>query len=226
MYYYKKKGKDIIKYEIVLDEEKLRQLKLEIIEKCSYIKHINSRETSFTISYRIDFKHVRNYNEKFIRTIEYNDFYSQPEDEYLVDYDYYEYPILVSYIDEILKGNTSIIGKIEKLKDKNMDKENIILEEQQKIINKLNNPDNKNKQELINLLNESQEKLLEYYKEKELNKNQVPSSKYKRKVLNLITMKEIGTMPYKTILEVQKFFISSIELNKENNLNKVLKLNQ
>ena len=224
MYYYKKKGKDIIKYEIEIDEEKLKQLRVEIIFNCSTIIHKNYK-TIDTPNY-FDWEHIHNYKETKIGIVERNDFYSTIQDEYLVDYDYYKHPQLVNYIDELLKGNINIIEKIEKLKDEVIDKAKIILEEQQKIINKLNNTDNKNKQELINLLNESQEKLLEYYKEKELNKNQVPSSKYKRKVLNCITMKEIGTMPYKTVLEVQKFFISNSESNIKNNLNKVLKLNQ
>ena len=40
MYYYKKKGKDIIKYEVIIDIEKLNKIRFEIINNCSHIKHI------------------------------------------------------------------------------------------------------------------------------------------------------------------------------------------
>ena len=39
-------------------------------------------------------------------------------------------------------------------------------------------------------------------------------------------MKEIDSISYKTVLEVQKFFISSSESTIESDLNKVLKLKQ
>ena len=64
-----------------------------------------------------------------------------------------------------------------------------------------------NKEKQIRLLNENQEKLLEYYKEKELNKNQVSSNKYKNKVLGCISLKEKETISCKIVLEVMNFFI-------------------
>ena len=75
MYYYKKKGKDIIKYQVNIDKDKLTKLRFEIIEKCSYIKHINRKVTDSVKSYIWEWEHIRNYNEKLIGTIEYNDFY-------------------------------------------------------------------------------------------------------------------------------------------------------
>lgn len=225
MYYYKKKGKDIIKYQITLDEELLKKLRFEIIEKCSHIIHINNRVTDSMKPFEWDFEHIRNYKEKLIGRIEYNDFYSMPEDEYLVDYDYYEHPSLVTYIDDLLKGDTSSIEKIQKMIDETVDKEKILLEEQQAIIKSLNDINEKDKSKPIKLLNENQEKLLEYYKEKKLNKNQIPASKYKKKVLNCISMEEIEIIPYKAVLEVIKFLCEGNNKTMENDLNKVLKLN-
>ncbi len=224
MYYYKKKGKDIIKYEVIIDSEKLNKIRFQIINNCSHIEHITNSVTDRMRPDEFDYEHIRNYNEKYIGRIEYNDFYSSPEDAYEVEYDYYNHPQLVKYIDNLLNGDTSAIEQIQKVKDVVIDKEQKLLAEQQKIISKLNSMNEKNKETQIYLLNENQEKLLEYYKEKELNKNQVPSSRYKSKVLSCIELKQVEIMPYKTVLEVMKFFINCSDKKMDSSLNKVLKL--
>lgn len=224
MYYYKKKGKDIIKYEVIIDTEKLNKIRFQVINNCSHIEHITNSVTDRMRPDEFDYEHIRNYNEKYIGRIEYNDFYSSPEDAYEVEYDYYNHPQLVKYIDNLLNGDTSAIEQIQKVKDVEIDKEQKLLAEQQKIISKLNSMNEKNKETQIYLLNENQEKLLEYYKEKELNKNQVPSSRYKSKVLSCIELKQVEIMPYKTVLEVTKFFINCSDKKMDSNLNKVLKL--
>ena len=142
MYYYKIDNDDIIKYDVKLDEEKLKLLRLEIIDSCSHIIHKHYYTTDTSISF--DYLRVRNYKERFHRTIEYNDFYSSDEDEYEVEYDYYEFDELVNYIDLLLYGDVSSIDLIINLKDKTIEKEEILLEKQSKIINKLYNIDNNN----------------------------------------------------------------------------------
>ena len=224
MYYYKKKGKDIIKYEVIIDAEKLNKIRFQVINNCSHIEHIKNSVTDRMRPNEFDYEHIRNYKEKYIGVIEYNDFYSSSEDEYAVEYDYYNHPQLVKYIDNLLNGDTSAIEQIQKVKDEFIDKEQKLLAEQQKIISKLNSMSEKNKESQIYLLNENQEKLLEYYKEKELNKNQVTSSKYKNKVLSCIELKELEIIPYKTVLEVMRFFVNCSDKKMDSNLNKSLKL--
>lgn len=224
MHYYKKKGKDIIKYEVIIDIEKLNKIRFQVINNCSHIEHITNSVTDRMRPDEFDYEHIRNYNEKYIGVIEYNDFYSSPEDAYEVEYDYYNHPQLVKYIDNLLNGDTSAIEEIQKVKDEVIDREQELLEEQQKIISKLNSMTEKNKEKQIYLLNENQEKLLEYYKEKELNKNQVPSSRYKSKVLSCIELKQLEVIPYKTVLEVMKFFACCSSKKMDSSLNKVLKL--
>lgn len=226
MYYYKKKGKDIVKYEIEIDIEKLNKLRFEIINNCSHIEHIKNSVTDRMKPDIFDYEHIRNYSEKYIGVIEYNDFYSMPEDAYEVEYDYYNHPQLVKYIDTLLKGDTNSIEQIKKVKDENLDKEQELLNEQQNIINELNDINNLDKSKQIRLLNKNQEKLLEYYKEQELNKNQVPSSKYKNKVLSCITLKEVEIIPYKTVLQVMRFLTCCSDKKMDINLNKVLILKQ
>ena len=224
MYYYKKKGKDIIKYEVKIEREKLNKIRFQIINNCSHIEHVKNRVTDRMRPSEFDYEHIRNYNEKYLGVIEYNDFYSTREDEYSIEYDYYKHPPLVGFINNLLNGDTNAIEEIQKLKDEVVDKEQKLLDEQQKIISKLNSTTETNKEKQIYLLNENQEKLLEYYKEKELNKNQVPSSKYKNKVLSCIELKQVEIIPYKTVLEVMRFFACCSAKKMESSLNKVLKL--
>lgn len=224
MYFYKKKGKDIIKYEVKIEKEKLSKIRFQIINNCSHIKHIKNRVTDSCMPKYWDYEHIRNYHERYIGRIEYNDFYSMPEDQYLVEYDYYTHPPLIQLIDNLLNGDTSAIEQIEKLKDESLDKEQELLNEQKKIINKLNNMIEKNKQNQIYLLNQNQEKLLEYYKEQELNKNQVSATRYKKQVLDCIEFKEVEIISYKTVLEVMRFLACCSSKKMDSNLNKVLKL--
>lgn len=110
MYYYLIEDKYINQYLVTIDIETLKKLRKEIIDNCSTIKHIN-RKTTIEPNYYCD-EHIKNYKSKELGMRSYNDFYSQDEMEYLVDYDYYEFSILVNIIDELIKGNTKIIDEL------------------------------------------------------------------------------------------------------------------
>lgn len=222
MFYYIIKDNKIIKYEIKLNIVELEKLRFEIINNCSLITHKHYKTTR--CPYQFDYEHVRNYHEKFIGVIEYNDFYSSPEDEYLVDYDYYEHPELVSLIDALLKSDASAIEKIKNTKDIIVDIENPLLQKQQRIIEKLHQSANKDISKQLDLLNENQKKIIECKKQKELNKSQVSVQNYIEKVLNCIKYKEVATMDLEIVSKVQNFLydITSKSINDE--LNKVLKL--
>ena len=218
MYYYKKENDEIVKYQIILDEESLKRLRSEIIEKCSLITHKYYKTTNTPNEF--DYEHIRNYKEKKVGVIEYNDFYCTTEDEYLVDYYYYEHPKLVNQIEELLSGKTKIINELKNPNIECVNQEELILKEQQKIIKKLNNCKNISKQ--IELLTKNQEKLLEYKKQKELNKNQVPVDSYYKKVLDCITMKKVNSISMNLVNEYINFFISVSSNNIDENVNKVL----
>lgn len=222
MYYFKRQNKDIIKYKVNLDEENLKKLRLEIIVNCSTITH-KCYKTTNTPNW-FDWEHIMNYKEKKVCQIEYNDFYSMPEDEYLVEYDYYEHPPLISFIDSLLKGNTNMIEKIRKMNIKNIDEEELILKEQQNIIKQLNDLGGKDISKQLELLKDNQKKLLEYKKQKELNKNQVSVNNYRKKVLNCINLEEVERIPLKIALQIQDFFMGSSDSTIERNLNKILEL--
>jgi len=110
MYYYKIKGENVVKLEVELDKENIKTIRNEIIENCSDIKH-ESYVTIKPINPN-DFKCIKNYSKKVIGKINYNDFKSTTKDEYLVEYDKYYYPEVISFIDGLLSGNASMIEKI------------------------------------------------------------------------------------------------------------------
>lgn len=219
MYYYKIKDGVIKKYEVELHIDALTNLKNEIIEKCSYITH--KKYTTTTPPNKWDYEHIRNYKEQKIGVVEHNDFFALPENEYLVEYDYYEHPKLVSLINDLLKGNVSVIDEIKETKEEFVDKEKSLLDERKNIIEDLSNLENDKIDDQISLLVENKKKLNEYCFEKELNKNQVSTNEYIYKILSCIKIKQINTVSLKSVLEVKEFF-NSASIEKE--LNKVLKL--
>lgn len=226
MYFFKQEKDYIVKYEITLNKEELESLKLEIINKCSHITHKHYKTTN-TPDWLFDYIHIRNYNEKKIGEIVYDDFYyTRIEDEYEVDYNYYEDPILIKYIDLLIQGDTNVIEQIKNFKIKEKNKEEILLKKEQRILKSINNLSTKNISNKISDLKQIQEELLKYKEEKELNKNQVSPELYKDKVLSCINYKEIDKLPIDVVLNVQNFLSCCSEKTIDSKLNKILKMNK
>lgn len=229
MYYFKKEEHFIVKYSVMIDEEKLKKLRWEVIDKCSLIAHKCYKTTHRPNEF--DYAHIRNYKEKKVGVIEYNDFYSMPEDQYLVEYDYYEHSPLVSLIDSLLEGNISVIEQIEKLQESNIQtqiqKEELeLVKQQNEIINNLNSVGIDDRNKYIEMLNISQKKLNDFQKKKELNKNQIPEIIYCSKILECIKLTKIGIIELIKVLQLQRFFSESAEKNCDIETNKMLKMSK
>lgn len=229
MYYFRKEEHFIVKYSVMIDEEKLKKLRWEVIDKCSLIIHKCYKTTHRPNEF--DYAHIRNYKEKKVGVIEYNDFYSMPEDQYLVEYDYYEHSPLVSLIDCLLEGKISVIEDIEKLQESNIQtqiqKEELdLVKQQNEIINNLNSVEVSDRAKYIEILNLSQKKLNDFQKKKELNKNQIPEIIYCSKVLECIKLTKIGIIELTKVLELQRFFSESTEKNCDIETNKMLKMSK
>jgi len=228
MYYYKVKDNLVYKYSIVLDIKQLHDLKNEIIDKCSFISHKCFKTTKpleKSINYR-NYKKTKIGIKAFEMSL-HPDICYPDEDEYLVEYDYYDFPMLVHYIVDLLSGNTSAIEKIINYKDEinNSDfEEKKILEEQDKLIKELSEEISEDISKKLELIANNHKRIMAYKKDRELNKNQVPASSYIKKVLNCINMKEVGLMPLKSILDSQKFLEDSKETTTQSDLYKKLTL--
>ena len=67
MNYFRKEDHFIVKYQVMIDEEKLKKLRWEIIDKCSLITHKCYKTTHRPNEF--DYAHIRNYKEKLVGVI-------------------------------------------------------------------------------------------------------------------------------------------------------------
>lgn len=196
MYYYVENNDKIEKYEIEFDKEKLKKLKIEIINKCSEITH---KEYNNTIEPNyFDYLKIRNYQSKQIGTVEGRD-YAPDKTLYHISYDEYIFPYLVTLIDRLLKNDIEALNEIF---NPSIEKEKISftqrIENLSKEIDEINNFDTNKK---ITKLQELQ-KLIETQK---LNSSQLPVSLYYTKVQELITFKYINSMKITEIEKTESF---------------------
>lgn len=226
MYFYNIEGTMIIKYEVKLNYKKLKELKKEIIDNCSLIKH----QIEETINPIIVFNSIYMRNYKSIKTNK-KDFKTK-KSIYLVTYDLYNPPYLVELINELLKENFSIITEILNYKENFSIEVFEIKDRYNKLLNELYDPDyvkiyksqvqeddSKNR---LNLLRELEKLLSNYQIEKEEHSKKTDIEKYRLKVLDCIKLKEIQKLPIEYLSFVQDFFNESNEKTISKTLNKIL----
>ncbi len=110
MFYIKETNNEVIKYEVELDIERLKSLKDEIIEKCSEISHY-CYESDYELTHDFLQNHdIRNYH--FTETGKKKDYFEEIRDIYKIEYDEYEHPLIVDYIDSLINGDTSVIPSL------------------------------------------------------------------------------------------------------------------
>lgn len=216
MYYYKENQGQIEKYEVSFDSEKLKKLRREIIEKCSKITYKCEIVIAPFGKYFKD-EHIKSLKYEKLRSYTIEDFYGDFEyDEYKIEYLYYTFPKLVDLIDKLINGDTKVIGEIFNPNfDELINKQDIILEEQKKIIKILNEKKNGNIKKELEKLNEIYQKLEECKKEQELNKDQISVNEYYLKVQSLIKFKDICTIKKQDLLNIFEFFEEDVDKVKQ-----------
>ncbi len=113
MIYFKELENVINKYEVSVDQDELKILKEEIIEKCSYIRHKTVVGCVDPNYFRIKNGKVKNVETKTKYRIESRDSLQYEDyDEYEFEYDEYEYPYLVSIIDGLLADDGDEIDNL------------------------------------------------------------------------------------------------------------------
>ena len=115
-----------VKYDVEIDLNEIKEIRKKLIDRCSSIKHYKYYTT--ILPNKNDYDHIKNYSEKIVGVKEYNDLYSRCEEEYQVEYDYYEECELVLLIDSLIKGDTNAILEIEEYSFEN-DKVNMVISE-------------------------------------------------------------------------------------------------
>jgi len=204
MYYFVKKDNLIEKYEVTYDKEEMEKLRIEIINKCSEIEHLEYESTDGP-TYNDDLLHIRNLEIVKTGVKKYNDFYSADEDIFHYSYDYYDYPYLVNLINLLSMDNVHALHSILN-PDYSNEKEPIDLRIK-KVTQKLNrivSTKNKNKSTLLSELQELIEKA-------ELNENQISVKEYYPKVQELIHLKLFDTIEISELERIKSFFKISID---------------
>lgn len=113
MHYYKEDDKTIYKYHVYFDREKVTKLLDEVIERCSIISYQEVEATKvFNPNTDIKNARIKNLTTEKIRQIDYNDFYSLPEDLYRFTFYKYEYTRLANLIIALLNNDASVIDEI------------------------------------------------------------------------------------------------------------------
>ena len=211
MYYYKIENDLINKYQIIIDEESLQNLRNEIYLKQRIIRH---HEDKTTIHHHCKPYGYENYTQKFIGQ-------KDGENVYLEIYDTFETPYLVKIIDEILKDNFSAFIKLNDYKEDLNEENNLeyknLIDKFNSLIKQINRKEYNNLDEINSTLKKTYTDLENLNKEiEEYNKktnDEFKKISYKEKIFNCFTYKLVKSYPISLINEL---------LDKLNMLNKEL----
>ncbi len=184
MNYFQKNEYSIIKYEVSFDPKKVQELKKEVIENCSLVLHKNDYSSVEPDSF--DTLKIRNYQKNRVGV-------QDGHDVYLISYDEYVYPELVSIIDELLKENSDCIYKI--MHPKEDDVLSLYEEKAKEIFYRAEKTNNK--EELKKLQSSVGEVI---------SNDRKPVGEYYKRLKNLLVLKCRDTLPIMDLNRVLNFF--------------------
>lgn len=227
MYYYEMDELNVIKYKFDLNINKLNFLKKQIIKDCGKIIH-KSLETTNVLNY---------FNNRYVNNLEVH--ITEKKDDnnkniYLVSYDLYNVPYLVSLIDRLLNKDISAINEIINYKESFSIENPEISEDYNILLDEINskdnikiygikeNPNKKLKRE--KLLKKMEELLTDYELKTVNNYDNEKINKYRKLLLESINIRPIKTLNIKEFIEVQSFFLDSKQSELSNNLKKIIKI--
>lgn len=224
MYFYDLEDITIVKYEVKINISELKKLKKEIIKNCSRIVHKSYETTQFP---NVFLNNIKNYNSQNTGRKDENN-----NDIYLVSYDLYIYPYLVTLINELLLNNMSVINELQEYQEIYSIEQMDINGEYKKLLDKINskedikivgtNESEEDRKKRKQLLKEMEKLLTNFENQNSINSKSTEIDKYRLKVLNCINLKKIGNLSLKTFIEIQDFFTDSTEKVLNKNLIKIL----
>ena len=216
MIYYRNSGEVIEKFIVLIDIEKMKELKSRIINDCSFIEH--KEFTSEYLINNIDNSLMKSFQYSIVKT-EKNDISTR--NIYSYSYNLYHPPYLVELMDRLMKNDVSAIEEIfnyDTSKDKTVDNQIKKINEELFEIDVKNIIDKRKKLKELEVL----------LCVKEINKNQKSTSFYYNRVLKLINFKVIDMMPLADLNKFNNFldnkfnFESMINTPRNANLVRVL----
>lgn len=219
MIYINQEKDELVKYEVEIDIEKLKELKIEIINNCAEIKHRFYEDSKFP-NYH-DLLHIRNYNFEFIKTEYFNNTRTLPQNIYKFEYDEYIDPILVTIIDKLLSGDTTAIKKLDNPKENKKCHDKPEFASQFQLLEHLLSIETKKERiEELQTLKRNFEKIQESYElDEKLNLDRKPILEYYKKVKECIAFTEISRVNIVELEEVLSFFENVSDKNLDQNIN-------
>lgn len=193
MLYFRKNDEVIEKYQVNFDKDEIEKLKNEIINNCSFIKHV---EFASDYSPRFTNEIIRNFT--YARTGKQKEYFEETRDIYLYSYDKYKPPYLVELINQLLNGNSKAIDEILNYdispKSSIDDRINLANQEFSKIA-----------PEDITKKKEKLKELEDLLKTKEINKNQQSIDAYYDQLIGLIKFDLIDSLPISELGRIESF---------------------
>lgn len=192
MIYFEKNDKEIKKYEVQFDRKKVKEIREEIIDKCSLIEH-KEYESDYA---PYDYTYIKNFAEPVaVGEMEYD---TEIRTVYLYSYDLIIPPQLVKLIDRLLNGSESALDDIKNYNTSTIDELGKQIKKKSEEFDRISNEDIK---ERIKKLKEIDALL----SKQKLNINCQPIEPYYNRLLALITEELIDSIPLQNIERVESF---------------------
>ncbi len=201
MYYIKEEEFNYNKYLVCFDEEKLEELRKEIIDNCSLITHYEF-EGQMPVSGFFEYSKTRNFNYKQIG--DYN------SEMYYISYEKIEkMPFLITIIDEILRNRVNILDWIytDKISYFDNNKENLFTLEILKLCREIENETDDN------LRKEKATKLKSLMIHSKYNNNQKSEAEYLPKLLEILNIQFVDSISKAEVEKVQSFYEGTNGIN-------------
>ncbi len=222
MYYITKENDQLIKHEINLDEEKLKEIMKMVILECGELKHIKYESTIEPNYYNFDYR-VINYSSVKLKEI---DHFEYIDNIYLIEYDEYQDTRLSILIRKLLSGDIKVIDELKNpvvlkkddtLKKSLQDKIKSILAKDIEDINLY---------EIDNL----KEEIKNYQQHEKMNKDRKSDLKYYEQVLKCIKETYVNVLDIKVLESwvkqnnlIKEFYSDTDKLTFKENVKKYIK---
>ena len=193
MFYFRKNGEVIEKYQVHFDKDEIVKLKEKIINNCSFIEHkvyVSDYEPRFTNEI------IRNFT--CTPTRRKKEYFEETRELYQYSYDEYKPPYLVELINQFLNGDSKAIDNIlnYNISPKSTLDDRINLENQE--FSKIAPED-------INKKKEKLKELEDLLKTRELNKNQQSIDLYYAQLIGLIKFDLIDSLSISELVKIESF---------------------
>lgn len=132
MNYYRNEGNNIFKFIVSYDENKIKQLREEIIENCGTVNH--KEYITIYLPYLKENERIRNLKKTFVETKPNHDLYAGDDDVYKIEYDEVVFPRIIELIDFFLNGHIDALKSIENFAYLNNQPEEELIKEEQAVV--------------------------------------------------------------------------------------------